>query len=429
MSRCKPLVGLFSRGSIFCTLSVSGIALLTSTILLGVATAQTYTVLHSFGSGTDGATPVGMNGAPNGGDPDGFWGATLYGGTSGGLGTVFRFYTVLSGGKPTLEYAVAHNFTGPPDGAYPKAAPIGTSEFGLGTTFDGGNTIDDLSYGTAYKVTFDDSEFQFATIYDFCSAALCDDGSHPVYGLSNASTVLTYGTTGLGGTNNAGTIFQVDPTTGAETVLYDFGLDPANGEDPNPSGLYSIAAEPSSPLYGTTENGGSSGYGTVFSFVPSTSTFSTLHTFTGAPDGEYPTSGVAATNLGPYNIYGTTTKGGEYGYGTIFEINSSGAYSILYNFTGGADGSGPGELVWAGEEDGDEILYGIAGGGGAYSGGTLFEFSSSGGFAVLYSFCQQSGCADGGGPSGSLVYEPGFVYGTTLTGGAYGEGVAYKLQL
>jgi uncharacterized repeat protein (TIGR03803 family) len=133
-------------------------------------------------------------------------------------------------------------------------------------------------------------------------------------------------------------------------------------------------------LYGTTEFGGSNNTGTVFKLAPSGSgyTESVLYSFAGGSDGANPVTGLAMDNTG--NLYGTTAYGGSsgsfYSHGTVFELasNGSGGYteSVLYNFTGGSDGSLPttGLIM-----DGTGNIYGTA----AYSGngglgyGTVFE--------------------------------------------------------
>jgi uncharacterized repeat protein (TIGR03803 family) len=376
-----------------------------------LAQAQTYTVLHSFGLETDGATPDGLGHVPG----LGYVGATLSGGTYN-LGTVFTLFTE----DATWDYEVIHDFSGP-DGTAPYPPETVGGEIAaatFGTTEAGGNYTGENSYGTVYEF---DREGAFSTVYKFCAVEGCPDGSTPSPDL--VSDGLVYGTTWSGGANNAGTIFAVD-ATGSEDVVYSFEASVGGASTlPMPSGLF--ASSSSQLLYGTTEFGGSSGYGTLFFYDTSTGEVTTVHTFTGPPDGEYPTSGVIYVDPTCQCYYGTTLAGGEYGYGTIFKISSSGVYSVVHNFAGTADGNGPGPLA----TDGGGDVFGTAGGGGANSKGTLFELSSTGAFSVLYAFCQQSGCTDGSGPLGSLYSTGiGYLYGTTQLGGAYNKGVAYQFQ-
>src|SRR5580765_1926277 len=70
-------------------------------------------------------------------------------------------------------------------------------------------------------------------------------------------------------------------------------------------------------------------------------TFRVLHTFTGSPDGVRPTSLLEVNG----SLYGTTSRGGRYGFGTIFKLSSQGTESVLYSFTGGKDGANPTALA------------------------------------------------------------------------------------
>jgi len=136
--------------------------------------------------------------------------------------------------------------------------------------------------------------------------------------------------------------------------------------------------------------------------------------------------------LGPNgNLYGTTSGGGDYGYGSIFEMtrNAKGEWSVitLHSFDG-SDGSSPdADLVFGATGS----LYGTAPDGGTYDHGTIFALDPSFGgwnFSVLYNFCRQYHCPDGGGPFGGLIVnKAGVLYGTTVSGGAYG-GVVYGLS-
>ncbi|HEX4159618.1 MAG TPA: choice-of-anchor tandem repeat GloVer-containing protein [Rhizomicrobium sp.] len=92
-----------------------------------------------------------------------------------------------------------------------------------------------------------------------------------------------------------------------------------------------------------------------------------LHPFTGGSDGNTPEAGVIADGKG--NLYGTTNNGGTYGYGTVFELAPDGTETVLYSFTGGSDGAFPaaGLLRIAGN------LYSVTSNGGARGAGTVFE--------------------------------------------------------
>lgn len=145
-------------------------------------------------------------------------------------------------------------------------------------------------------------------------------------------------------------------------------------------------------------------------------TFSTLHKFTGTPDGAFPFQSNLIDIGG--TLYGTTGGGGAFGFGTIFKISSTGKETVLYSFTGGADGGQPSSgLV----RDKSGNVYGTTFNGGDLSCvllnlagcGVVYEFNGSG-LTVLYTF---TGGADGAWPQGVILDAAGNVYGPTFFGG------------
>jgi uncharacterized repeat protein (TIGR03803 family) len=137
----------------------------------------------------------------------------------------------------------------------------------------------------------------------------------------------------------------------------------------------------------------------------------TLFGFNGT-DGEHPYGGLVQTTNG--DLYGTTEGGGTNGYGTVFKITTSGALTTLHSFAG-PDGTGP-VVPLVQDIDGD--LYGTTESGGANSKGTVFKMTLSGTLTTLHSFCSQAGCADGATPYAGLVQGTnGEFYGTTASGG------------
>jgi hypothetical protein len=182
-------------------------------------------------------------------------------------------------------------------------------------------------------------------------------------------------------------------------------------------------------LYGTTKTGGSnSGYGTVFSVAPSATpggawTETVLYNFYSyAGDGIWPEAGIVIDDSGV--LYGTTFEGGTYNYGTVFSLtpptSPGGAWTetILYNFTGGSDGGRPAASVVIGRHG---VLYGTAGEGGTGNGVVFsLEPPTSAGASwtetVLHAFTG----ADGSGPVAPVVIGSGGVlYGTTEYGGSH----------
>ncbi len=269
-------------------------------------------------------------GTPDGEDPEGgahspicagnLYGTTLYGGTAGGYGTVFK---LAHTGKLTL----LHSFASNPDGADPHGSLVGDPQGnGYGTTQYGGTAG---GYGTVFKVDVAGNESR--------PVQLCRNpgrrrsASRPVPGRRRQSLRhhRQYGGTAGG----YGTVFKL-ALNGDITLLHSFSGTP-DGENP----YAAITADSPGNGYGTTKYGGTAGgYGTVFK-IDRTGHFSLLHSFAGNPDGVNPVSSVVVDPAG--NVYGTTFYGGESGYGTVFEIDTTGKLTILHNFTGTSDGSNP----------------------------------------------------------------------------------------
>jgi uncharacterized repeat protein (TIGR03803 family) len=142
-------------------------------------------------------------------------------------------------------------------------------------------------------------------------------------------------------------------------------------------------------------------------------TYTVLHDFTGGADGAYPHQLTLGSDG---NFYGTATWGGANGYGDIFEISPSGAFDVLYSFTGGADGCQPEGPVFR-DVNGD--IYGTAHecGDPKCRCGAFFKLDTNETLTVLHTFTR-----DGNGefPSNDLVSVNGELYGTT-------EGAVYKI--
>jgi uncharacterized repeat protein (TIGR03803 family) len=255
-----------------------------------------------------------------------------------------------------------------------------------------------------------------SVLYSFCSQANCADGYQPYTGLIVDREGNLYGTTLWGGATGWGTVFEIS-STGEETVLYSFcsQANCADGAEPS-SGLIKDAQ---GRLYGTTEDGGSNNWGTVFELsAPIKSgaawTEKVLYRFSNPEDGIGPIGGVIGDREG--NLYGITAGGGTAGLGTIFKLTPSGEESVLYSF-----GSHPhdgyqssGGLVM----DKEDNLYGTTAYGGQFGDGIVFKVSTAGQETVVYNFCSQTECADGQWPfAGLLIDERGDLYGTTYLGG------------
>ncbi len=146
--------------------------------------------------------------------------------------------------------------------------------------------------------------------------------------------------------------------------------------------------------------------------------FDSLYGFKGPADGTFPDGDLISVSD---TLYGTTSSGGTYSAGTVFELSLSGVERRLYEFKGAGDGAEPfGSLVFA-----NGYFYGTTYHGGARGEGTVYELSRSGVERVLYSF---TGRADGGHPRAGLIYSNGLLYGTTYVGGTSGDGTVFEVS-
>jgi uncharacterized repeat protein (TIGR03803 family) len=259
----------------------------------------------------------------------------------------------------------------------------------------------------------------FNVLYSFCSQSNCKDGNTPTAGVIQDAKGNLYGTTSLGGTSNWGTVFDLD-STGTETVLYNFSY--INGDGANPFG--SLIRDAAGNLYGTANYGGPNGQGLVFK-LDHTGKQTVLHNFTGGTnDGCAPYAGLIRDKAG--NLYGTTVACGAYGYGMVFKLTATGKEKVLHSFAGPpTDASNPffgASLIM----DALGNLYGTTYLGGALGSGTVYKLTASGKETVLYSF---TGGADGCLPYGAPVMDKlGNLYGTTSQCGSSFEGTVWKLS-
>jgi uncharacterized repeat protein (TIGR03803 family) len=368
--------------------------------------------IDSFTSLSDGGAPS----APLIQAADTYFYSTAQEGGAYGYGTVFRV-------DPLGNIKTLHDFTGA-DGANPNGPVIEANQELYGTTDYGGA----YNKGTVFQI--DPNVGTFTTLYSFTGGS---DGGDVADGLIVASGDL-YGTTFDGGAYNSGTVFKMS-LSGQITTLYSF----TGGSDGSgPAGLI-LASD--GFFYGGTQNGGDAacgdgggtGCGTLFK-IDGSGNLQVLHTFAGQ-DGAQIDETLFQSTVDHY-LYGTTLFGGNpacnvstyTGCGTIFRIDSSGTFTLLHAFTGGAEGGVPfSSLIQA--SDGD--FYGTAGAGGdpscsviasgenfpTYNGcGTIFKMDSSGNVNALYSF--KGSPTDGSNPFAALlVGTDGYFYGTTRWGG------------
>jgi len=187
---------------------------------------------------------------------------------------------------------------------------------------------------------------QQKVLYSFCATAVgfyCIDGAFPVAGLIQDDSGNLYGTTEDGGAGGAGTVFQLTPnktkTVWAHKVLYRFcaqgGGNCTDGAFPEAG----VIRDASGNLYGTTDGGGAVGEGTVFELTPpapgkTLRKEKVLYSFCQQPDcvdGRFPDAGLIQDASG--NLYGTTDEGGAAGGGTVFELTPPAPGKTLWTET------------------------------------------------------------------------------------------------
>jgi uncharacterized repeat protein (TIGR03803 family) len=384
------------------------LALFAATLVLafpGVASAATFTVLHSF-SGPDGETPA----APLIQGADGFiYGVAAHGGNftvlpPDGGGTVFRMDA--SGTVTTL-----HTFAGP-EGAWPTSLIQGRDGFFYGTANYGGQEgISSLlpGGGTIFRM----NPAGVVTVLHVFPGWLGDRYPGPI--VQGADGAL-YGTA-LGGVG-FGFVYRFDPTTGILRHLHDF----VSSDGKFPAGPLFQGRDQS--FYGTTRQGGQWNSGVVYK-VDALGNFVLLHSLSPLYPGEGSEMKGGVIQASDGFFYGTT----ESGYGSVFRMDAAGNFTVLHRFDAYAsDGWRPVSGLIEGR---DGFLYGTAPSGGRtpvvapspY--GVVYRMDKSGGFTVLRTF---SG-PDGRRPLAALMQSvDGLLYGSTSLGGTSGLGVLFRME-
>ena len=197
----------------------------------------------------------------------------------------------------------------------------------------------------------------------------------------------------------------------------------------------------SNTLFGTAKFGGSSSRGTVFAVNTDGTGFTTLHNFDGYPgDGAAPNGGLI---LSGNTLYGTTARGGDSDSGTVFAMNIDGTgFTTLYSFSSFAVTSGglfvnsDGVYPEAGLVLSSTTLYGTANTGGDFGNGTVFAINIDGtGFEVLHTFSQGAynsnvsyTNSDGSRPWAGLALSGIALYGTASGGGSLGQGTVFAIN-
>jgi len=384
---------------------------------------STYKMLHGFDH-TNGARPLGSlvqasNGILYGMTHDGGSGNYLNG---NGNGVIFSF------DPSTSTYTKLKDLDGT-NGRIPYGSLIQASNgklYGM-TCFGGsyGNDYGDYGYGVIFS--FDPSTSTYTKLKDFDFT----NGAHPIGSLVQASNGKLYGMTERGGSNDGGVIFSFDPSTSTYTKVKEFPYD-ADGRWPRGS----LIQANNGKLYGMTPAGGSYAGGVIFSFDPSTSTFTKLKDYDGI-NGTLYGSFMQASNG---KLYAMTQNGENYSGGVIFSFDpSTSTYTKVKDFDSGTWNSlsphGDGSLMQAGNGK----LYGMTCFGGSSSNSNIVIGGGNHGNGVIFSFDPSSSVytklmnldSNGSGTwaSGTIMQASnGKLYGMTKRGGTNGSGAIFSFD-
>ncbi len=356
------------------------------------------------------------------------------------------FGFLLTPSAPAQTYTVVYNFDGGADGAHPLAGLTMDSSGNLyGTTAD----YSTFGWGSVYEISQSGSGWGLSTLYAFQGLNNnIVDGSSPASRAVLGPNGTLYGTTRSGGFGQGcmewyfgcGTVYSLRNDSGIwiESLLFQFG----NSDGGNP-GYGDLVFDQAANLYDTSFSSAPSGDGDVYELRTTTWRESVLHTFQGIPDGSGPASGPLLDPAG--NLYGTTSAGGAYGYGSVYQLTASGSgwsEVVLYSFTNGSDGGAPASNLLV---DRAGNIYGATQTGGTYGGGTVFRLwrSPVGAWRLntIYQFRAATMVATSGPLSDGCTGQPftgsnrtltidsaGNLYGTTSADTVHPWGSIFKLS-
>ena len=430
----NPILALLLR-----LLWAAALVLHTSRAQAGVV----FTTLHSFTANSDGAAP--LAGLLLSGNT--LYGTASGGGTNGS-GTVFSLNTDATGFTMLHSFTALDLTThaNNSDGGRPEAGLILSGNTLYGTAYVGGTN----GSGTVFAVNTNGTGFAIVYSFtaDFGFETTNSDGAGPLAALISSGSTL-YGTTYYGGSSGKGTVFAVSTAGTLFTNLYSFtalsnGGYGTNSDGANPNAGLILS---SNTLFGTAFIGGTNGNGTVFALNTDGTGFTNLHTFTSGgyndqfyatnSDGANPNAGLL---LSGNTLYGTTSQGGPSGYGSVFKVNTDGTgFTNLHYFTA-ASGAYPhvtnsdGVFPNAGLILSGNTLYGVATSGGTNGNGTVFALNTDGtDFTVLHCFTATDPStgtnSDGALSQAGLILSGNTLYGTTYFGGSSGNGTVFSLTL
>jgi len=330
-----PLI-IDTAGNLYGTTNVGGSANGGVAFELAVKSGKrirTLKVLYAFGSQSgDGYQPyAGLTyaGAASGIPYDGV--SSLFGATSEGgaqrAGTAFELTNNGGSWSETVIYNFCSKVVGVcRDGRNPSG---GLVVDGSGILFGTAQYGGEYGHGIIFKLEEDAGSWTETVLHNFCAEANCTDGQYPsstlvLDGMGNLFGTLPYGGTANGGC--CGFIYKLVPrgTLSPYSIAYEFCDKTDCRDGANPYGA--LIVDSSGNLLGTTETGGGHntdgshlGGGTVFSL--SGSSLQTLYAFCARAnclDGKYPVAGLVMDPSG--NLFGTTSAGGKFAAGTLFEL-------------------------------------------------------------------------------------------------------------
>jgi uncharacterized repeat protein (TIGR03803 family) len=376
-----------SDGSLYGTTDTGGVYGYGS--VFRTTTAGAVTVLYAFTAQADGGGPGGLTLGRDGA----FYGATSYGGN--GTGALYKItpeggLTVLYTFSATSGYPKYANS----DGAYPSAALIQATDGQFyGTTRSGGANGAGTVFRITSKGVLT-TLHSFSALSNG-SYGTNSDGATPRSTLVQARDGGLYGATYAGGANGNGVVFKIT-TLGALTVVYTFSATDGQGFNADgTSPIGGLTLDKTGNFYGVTYSGGANGTGVVYKLTPG-GTLTTLYSFGAwngywlpNSDGAFPATDLLEGKDG--NLYGTTAFGGQEGFGTLFKITQAGQLTTLYSFSAlgdlpiGAnnDGATPQSALM---QNTNGALYGATYEGGSYGWGTLFQITTKGAFTTLHAF-------------------------------------------
>jgi uncharacterized repeat protein (TIGR03803 family) len=359
--------------------------------------ASTFKVKFDFEEAVSGSAPQSsLIQATNGK----LYGTTEYG-TSYSEGVVFEYDIATSVCTKKYEFNDGAKYSG----RHPIGALMQASDGMMyGMSYDGGTA----NAGVVFK--YNPVTADYTKEFDFHGAA---NGNAPVSGLTLASDKMLYGVTQLGGINNAGAIYQYDPTFNVYKKKFDFE-DKISGSTPTGTLLQAIDGK----FYGTCSFGGTYDKGVLFQFDPVTAKLNVKHEFNGL-NGASPSGELMQASDG--KIYGMTSEGGITEDGVLFQFDPvTSIYVKKFDF----NSTGAGKYPTGGLIQGDDgKLYGVASVGGANKTPSLSD-----GLGVLFQYDPATSIYTkkidfdanmvGSVPNGTLVKaKDGKFYGMTTSGG------------